>query len=109
MHDDDTIEDGDRFVPPCGHRNAPNARFCDVCGAELPRPCPRCGTLNRRRANFCNHCGSGLRDARPQAAPSIVVKPITANGLPVVKLSDNVEKVTGDPAEVDRIKRILGK
>ena len=73
MRDDDTIEDGDRFVPPCGHRNAPGARFCDVCGAELPRPCPRCGTLNRRRANFCNHCGSGLRDARPQAAPSIVV------------------------------------
>jgi peptide/nickel transport system substrate-binding protein len=73
MHDEDTIEDGDRFVPPCGHRNAPSARFCDVCGAELPRPCPRCGTLNRRRANFCNHCGSGLGDARPQAAPSIVV------------------------------------
>jgi nicotinate phosphoribosyltransferase len=39
---------------------------------------------------------------------SIVVKPMAANGLPVVKLSDNSEKATGDPSEIERMKRLVG-
>lgn len=31
---------------------------------------------------------------------SIVIKPKSANGIPCVKLSDNIEKATGDPEEI---------
>jgi nicotinate phosphoribosyltransferase len=35
---------------------------------------------------------------------SIVIKPVEANGHPVVKLSDNIAKATGDPVEITRAK-----
>ena len=38
---------------------------------------------------------------------SLVVKPVTANGRPLVKLSDNAGKSTGTPAEMDRYRRIF--
>jgi peptide/nickel transport system substrate-binding protein len=60
-------------VPACGHRNRPNARFCDTCGAKLPMQCPRCHAINRAEASFCSKCGIGLGDAqRTGAAPPIV-------------------------------------
>jgi nicotinate phosphoribosyltransferase len=52
--------------------------------------------------------GTNLTNDLGPAALSIVVKPVTANGLPVVKLSDNIAKATGDPGEVDRMKRLVG-
>jgi len=39
---------------------------------------------------------------------SIVVKATKAAGHPVIKLSDNIEKATGDPAEIERVKRLIG-
>ncbi|MBI1888736.1 MAG: nicotinate phosphoribosyltransferase [Candidatus Spechtbacteria bacterium] len=39
---------------------------------------------------------------------SIVIKPIEANGHPVVKLSDNIAKATGDPVEIERAKVFSG-
>ncbi len=39
---------------------------------------------------------------------SLVVKVTAANGHPAVKLSDNPEKATGDPAEIARYLRIFG-
>jgi nicotinate phosphoribosyltransferase len=33
----------------------------------------------------------------------------SANGRPAVKLSDNVEKATGDPAEIERYIRVFGQ
>lgn len=39
---------------------------------------------------------------------SMVVKVASANGLPVVKLSDNIAKASGDPNEIDRMKRLTG-
>ena len=39
---------------------------------------------------------------------SIVCKVSEANGRPAVKLSDNPEKATGDPAEIARYLRIFG-
>lgn len=39
---------------------------------------------------------------------SIVVKVSEVNGHPAVKLSDNLAKAMGDPAEVERYKRIFG-
>ena len=72
MHEEDSaVPDGS--VSPCGHRNAPSAHFCDVCGVKLPMQCPRCHAFNRRQANFCSNCGIGLDDVRrTHAAPSIV-------------------------------------
>lgn len=41
-------------------------------------------------------------------AISLVCKVTEANGRPAVKLSDNPEKATGDPAEIQRYLRIFG-
>jgi peptide/nickel transport system substrate-binding protein len=46
---------------PCGHRNPPGSRFCDVCGSRLSAPCPGCHAINRSEANFCSRCGTDLR------------------------------------------------
>lgn len=42
-------------------------------------------------------------------AISLVCKVTDANGRPVVKLSDNPEKATGDPAEIARYLRVFGE
>ncbi|PIS16957.1 MAG: nicotinate phosphoribosyltransferase [Candidatus Portnoybacteria bacterium CG09_land_8_20_14_0_10_44_13] len=39
---------------------------------------------------------------------SLVIKIVEANGHPAVKLSDNLAKAIGDPAEVERYKHIFG-
>jgi nicotinate phosphoribosyltransferase len=39
---------------------------------------------------------------------SLVCKVTAVNGRPAVKLSDNPEKATGDPAEVERYLRVFG-
>ena len=45
----------------------------------------------------------------PQLDPiSLVCKVSTANGRPAVKLSDNPEKATGDPAAIDRYVKLFG-
>jgi hypothetical protein len=68
---------------PCGHRNLPKARFCDVCGVKLPRHCPRCRAVNRGEANFCNNCGTGLRDSqRTPATPATAHFSASADSSP---------------------------
>ncbi len=52
-------------------------------------------------------------DCAPRPAPglasiSLVCKVTEANGKPVVKLSDNVAKATGDPKEIERYVRLFG-
>ncbi len=42
-------------------------------------------------------------------AISLVCKVTSANGRPAVKLSDNPEKATGDPEEIERYLRIFGQ
>src|SRR5690606_16333721 len=39
---------------------------------------------------------------------SLVCKVTSANGRPAVKLSDNPSKATGDPAEIERYRRVFG-
>ena len=39
---------------------------------------------------------------------SIVIKLVRSNGNPVVKLSDNIKKATGDPEEIERCKKMVG-
>ncbi|HEX4997622.1 MAG TPA: nicotinate phosphoribosyltransferase [Terriglobia bacterium] len=52
--------------------------------------------------------GTNLTNDLGPTPLSIVVKPVSANGLPVVKLSDNIRKASGDPAEIERMKRLTG-
>jgi peptide/nickel transport system substrate-binding protein len=78
----------DGLATPCGHPNAPDARFCEVCGIELITQCPRCATVIRRQVNFCNHCGLDLRDRRA-AAPTAPVSP--APPTPSATASDPIQ------------------
>jgi nicotinate phosphoribosyltransferase len=39
---------------------------------------------------------------------SLVMKIVSAAGNPAVKLSNNLDKATGDPREIEEIKRIFG-
>ena len=55
-----------------------------------------------------------FRDCAPVNAPelspiSLVCKVTHAAGRPVVKLSDNRAKATGDPAEIERYQRVFGE
>ena len=48
--------------PKCNHENDAEARFCDQCGAALPRDlsCPSCNERNDPDSKFCNNCGREL-------------------------------------------------
>jgi nicotinate phosphoribosyltransferase len=52
--------------------------------------------------------GTNLTNDLGFAPLSMVVKVAAANGLPVVKLSDNISKASGSPKEIDRMKRLTG-
>ncbi|HLQ79156.1 MAG TPA: nicotinate phosphoribosyltransferase, partial [Terriglobia bacterium] len=52
--------------------------------------------------------GTNLTNDLGFAPLSMVVKVAAANGLPVAKLSDNIAKASGDPNEIDRMKRLTG-
>ena len=42
----------------CGHRNPPNAKFCQECGAKQgPAKCANCQSDLTPGAKFCNECG----------------------------------------------------
>ena len=54
-----------------------------------------------------------FRDCSPAFAPelepiSLVCKVVEAGGRPAVKLSDNPAKAVGDPAEIERYRRVFG-
>jgi nicotinate phosphoribosyltransferase len=53
--------------------------------------------------------GCDMDDGRELEPISLVIKPISANGSPAVKLSDNPAKATGDPQEIARYLRIFGR
>jgi adenylate cyclase len=57
--------------PQCQHANRPAAKFCENCGAGLPRLCASCGTPLRPTAKFCDECGQAVTAA---AAPATVAK-----------------------------------
>jgi len=43
--------------PACRAANPPGARFCELCGAGLPRACAHCGGALSSTAKFCPACG----------------------------------------------------
>jgi nicotinate phosphoribosyltransferase len=73
--------------------------------------------INERRIRFSAGWGTFLtndfRGCNPQGDDrfdpvSLVCKLSEANGRPAVKLSDNYRKALGDPAEIERYRRIFG-
>lgn len=38
---------------------------------------------------------------------SLIIKPVEVNGRPTIKLSDNIAKATGDPEEIERVKKMI--
>ncbi|MET0484541.1 MAG: adenylate/guanylate cyclase domain-containing protein, partial [Candidatus Rokuibacteriota bacterium] len=61
----------------CGADNRAAARFCDSCGAALPRACPACATPLRPAAKFCDECGRPVAVSTPAtaAAPAVPATP----------------------------------
>jgi len=53
------------ICPACSVENRQGARFCDGCGAALPRACAACGTALRPNAKFCDECGRAVAAATP--------------------------------------------
>lgn len=51
--------------------------------------------------------GTNLTNDLGPAALSLVVKTVSANGTPLVKLSDNLAKAIGEPRRVERLKKIF--
>ncbi len=71
------------------------------------------GTILDLHARFADHAsvafGWGTNLTNDCGAPtlSLVVKPVAANGRPLVKLSDNPGKSTGSPGEIARYRRLF--
>jgi len=63
--------------PACQHPNRPGAKFCEDCGAALPRACAGCGTPLRPSARFCDECGQPVGGAVPTPPPPRATQPPT--------------------------------
>jgi nicotinate phosphoribosyltransferase len=61
----------------------------------------------RGRIGITFGLGTNLTNDAGLSAISMVAKPVQACGHAVVKLSDNIEKATGDPAAIARMKRLV--
>ncbi|MCO6450077.1 MAG: AAA family ATPase [Caldilineales bacterium] len=66
------------ICPSCSFENSDSARFCQNCGAGLPRPCPNCGNSTPSDARFCSACGFPQSSSTPVAALSM---PMPAPGV----------------------------
>jgi class 3 adenylate cyclase/predicted ATPase len=56
----------------CEFDNAPQAKFCEACGAQLTRACAGCGHPVSPGARFCSQCGTAVAGDQPPAQQSRV-------------------------------------
>jgi class 3 adenylate cyclase len=87
----------------CDTENAPNHRFCGVCGAALSRACPKCGQDNSPAARFCHHCGTSLESAATpppvaRVAAGGELKQITILFADVAGSTSAIEELTPEDA-----------
>jgi peptide/nickel transport system substrate-binding protein len=114
MHEEDSRAPDDP-VTPCGHRNPPNAHYCEVCGVKLPVHCPVCHAINRPQANFCVKCGRFLRDARQaHATPSMAPFGAAPDSSPAAEAESASESASGsiedefeESERFEQLKRLL--
>ena len=54
-----------RLCPECGYRGEADARYCAICGSELPPSvaCSHCGRMCPVGTNYCGGCGKALNPA----------------------------------------------
>ena len=54
-----------RLCPECGYRGEADARYCAICGSELPPSvaCSHCGRVCPVGTNYCGGCGKALNPA----------------------------------------------
>jgi class 3 adenylate cyclase/tetratricopeptide (TPR) repeat protein len=62
--------------PACNAETPERSRFCNECGAPMPKPCGSCGVLNSRTAKFCSECATPFA---PAAAASAASAPAAAS------------------------------
>lgn len=62
----------------------------------------------RRRIRFTFGWGTNLTNDLGTPTLSLVIKAVQADGQGLVKLSDNLAKAIGNPADVERYKRVFG-
>src|SRR5438128_4221237 len=90
----------------CGFTNSSRARFCEECGAQLPRACPNCGREVRPGAKFCSECGALLTESREKAArgPEPVAAPISYTPAHLVEriLAEQIAFAARDGAQAER-------
>ena len=55
----------------CNYENAPDALFCEECGARFEQVCPACGGANNPGAKFCRKCGDRLGVASAVNPPAL--------------------------------------
>jgi peptide/nickel transport system substrate-binding protein len=105
---DDDRQDSRTSDVPCEHPQAPNARFCDVCGVKLSLPCQQCGAVNRGGANFCRSCGVDLRDVEAaRTASATALASAGADTAPVPASTLATRATPAGEAEIRRLRRLL--
>ena len=98
----------------CGFTNAPDARFCILCGGALvppeasalqdpdPKLCPGCGTPNEGLARFCSRCGASMEGAprRSEAPEAAAPLPHDPEEVPPAPLTEtpSVSSLPEDPS-----------
>lgn len=75
-------------------------------GLDLPKIFTLTKALDKR-INTSFGWGTNLTNDIGARTLSIVVKAVEANGNPLVKLSDNLAKATGDPEAIQRYKKVF--
>ncbi len=92
--------------PECQSENTPGSKFCNHCGARLPKStsilCPRCQTPNPHSNFYCDNCGSRLK-TEADGAP-VEEEPTTSktNDLPTsAKMFSLPTRDPGDTGELD--------
>jgi adenylate cyclase len=75
----------------CRHENRAGAKFCEECGAKLPRACGACGHPARDGARFCDECGQPLERPAPAGRGAAPAEPATA-AAPATAVADVADR-----------------
>jgi class 3 adenylate cyclase/tetratricopeptide (TPR) repeat protein len=57
------------ICPSCSNQNAPDASFCNKCGARLEIICAKCQRANPSGSSFCAGCGQPLGSTQSPPTP----------------------------------------
>ncbi|MFO7683863.1 MAG: zinc ribbon domain-containing protein [Chloroflexota bacterium] len=92
------------ICPECNTPNSLSSKFCNDCGARLPKStsvlCPKCQSPNPRNNFYCDHCGSRLQSGQPPATPE-PEKPEDSDLPTSAKMFSLPTRQPGDTGELD--------